>query len=647
MIKRYMLMMKRFICFTLSLLILCTCLSSCKTTNTAPEAATAATEDGRQGLKLVAASDVIVTLYDGFSGGDIIAPEEITQQDSLMCYYYPNVNGSYRYTATGNDYYSVTKNIYISNTEAAGLSTYDVTPARRAGTGWEATKVLMFGDEYIANFPSDPALWPDYQEAFQTPEFTTTSAQHQHTTQQEMESFIQQLDGKTNYMYTYSMGVSNYGNNLPLIVFTKTDLSQASTLEEVAALVNGNGKLTIHYQGQMHGNEPAGGEAVLAMMLKLSGAYGADVLDTVNIYCIPRLNPDGAQQGIRNSPYTKRDINSDFLLARNVETQYLHKIANLFNPTVMIDSHEYTAEIDRDAESWKDLLISPGFNPTSGEAFKNLGITMTQNAFATVSAQGLTYNYYTGLVNSKSAYIGRNYYALGGTLFFLIESRGIDFGMQLYGRRTVGHLITATSFIDYIVENTDQVQAVVNGEKQRIIESGLTCEDEDVLVLESSATRHPELDIPIIRYDTATGEGTESSIEIKVIDQIDRSRPAPTAYVIPAGESWTEEVLRMMDLHGISYYFVPAGSSIMLQGYTGTTAEATLTPETNVHFSKGAHVFTMAQEKAKVLAMLMEPDVTDISSVSSTLAMAGIIPQEGDTFPVYRYIRNLRADGTI
>lgn len=45
--------------------------------------------------------------------------------------------------------------------------------------------------------------------------------------------------------------------------------------------------------------------------------------------------------------------------------------------------------------------------------------------------------------------------------------------------------------------------------------------------------------------------------------------------------------------------------------------------------------------------MLMEPDVTDISSASSTLAMAGIIPQEGDTFPIYRYIRNLCADGTI
>jgi len=621
------------------------CLSACAAST--PVTETTAPTPEKSGLMLVAADDVIVTLYSGFTDGGIVTPAEVTKENGKICYFYENAAGSYHYTATGNDYYSVTKNIYLSHTEAAILSTFEVTPDRLAGTGWENAKVLMFGDEYIANFPDDPALWPDYHEAFQTPEFTTEGAAHQYTTQEELEAFIQKLDEQTDYMYTYSMGVTNNGNNMPLAVFTKTDLSGAKTLEEAAALLKDNGKLTIHYQGQMHGNEPAGGEAVLAMMLKLGGTYGADVLDKVNIYCIPRVNPDGAQRGIRNSPYTRRDINSDFLLARNVETQYLHKIANLFKPTVMIDSHEYTAEIDRDSESWKDLLISPGFNPTSGEEFKNLGIAMTQNAFAAVSEQGLTYNYYTGLVNSKSATVGRNYYALGGTLFFLIESRGIDFGTQLYGRRTVGHLITATSLIDYIVENADEVQAVVNGEKQRIIESGLTYEEEDILVLESSATRHPELDIPIIRYDTATGEGKQSSIEIKVIDQIDRSRPAPTAYVIPAGESWTEEVLHMMDLHGISWYFVPARTSITLQGYTGSTTEATLTEETKVTFPKGAYVFTMAQEKGKVLAMLMEPDVTDISSASSTLAMAGIIPQEGDTFPIYRYIRNLCADGTI
>ena len=596
------------------------------------------------GLTLTAAKDVMVILYSGFVNDDaVVSPAQITEKGDLRHYYYPEALGSYHYTASGNEYYSITKNIYIPENSCTVL---DVTPDKRVDTGWEPTEVLMFADGYIGNFPSDPAVWPDYQEAFQTPEFTTQSAPHQHTTQQEMEAFIAQLDQQTAYMYTYSLGVTGYGNNIPLAIFTKTDLSKADSLEEAAQLLQENGKLTIQYQGQMHGNEPAGGEAVLAMMLKLSGRYGEDVLDTVNIYCIPRVNPDGAQDNSRRPPSGK-DINADYLLAKNMETQVVLTVAKLFKPTVMLDSHEYTAELDRDEESWKDLLISPGFSPTSGEEFKNLGITMTQNAFDAVAAQGMTYNYYTGLVNSKSAYVGRNYAALSGTLFFLIESRGIYFGNQQYARRTVGHLITATSFIDYIVQNADTVKAVVDGEKQQIIQSGLTYEESDLLVLQSSAVRHPELDIPITRYNTATGEGWPSTIEISVIEQIDRSRSAPTAYVIPAGESWTSNVLALMDLHGIRYTFAPAGSSIFLQGYTGTTQDAVLTQEQCIYFENGAYVFTMAQEKAKILAMLLEPDVTDIANSKSTLAMACIIPQYEDTFPIYRYVRNLNSDGTI
>ena len=619
---------------------ICTFLWSCgQQTTTVAET----TEPAKPGLTLTAADDVMVILYAGYTNDDtVIAPDEITTDGDLRHYYYPNAQGSYHYTASGTDYYSIRKNIYLVS---GSCSTMEVTPEKRAGTGWEANEIRLFSDNYIANFPSDPSLWPDYQEAFQTPQFTTESAPHQHTTQQEMEDFIDKLDSKN--MYVYSMGTSTYGHNLPLVVFTKTDLSQANSLEEAAQLLNENGKITIHYQGQMHGTEPAGGEAVLAMMLKLCGDYGDQVLDTVNIYCIPRVNPDGAQDDLRNSPATDIDINRDYLLARNVEAQYLLTVGNLFKPSVMIDSHEYTAEIDRDTESWKDLLISPGFNATSGQDFVDMGMDITQNAFETVADQGFTYNYYTSIVNSKTATVGRNYYSMTGTLFFLIESRGIHFGLEQYERRVVGHLITATSIIDYVVANADKVSSVVKSEKQRIIESGLSYEEGDVLILESSNTKHPELNVPIIRYDTATGKGTESYIETEVVDQIDRSRTAPTAYVIPAGEGWVTNVLKLMDLHGISYTFAPAGSSIMLQGYTGSTTEAVLTAEQRIYFKDGAYIFTMAQEKAKVMGMLFEPDVTDLAGAKSTMVMAGIIPQYGDTYPIYRYIRDLNPDGTI
>jgi len=141
--------------------------------------------------------------------------------------------------------------------------------------------------------------------------------------------------------------------------------------------------------------------------------------------------------------------------------------------------------------------------------------------------------------------------------------------------------------------------------------------------------------------------GQPYTIAVSVADVIDRSRTAPTAYVIPAGESWTQDVLDIMDMHAISYSFLPAGTSVPLQGYTGTTEEAALTDETMVSFPNGAYVMTMAQYKGKILGMLMEPDVTDISEGQSTLAMAGIIPKTGSTFPIYRYIHDLNEDGSL
>ena len=68
---------------------------------------------------------------------------------------------------------------------------------------------------------------------------------------------------------------------------------------------------------------------------------------------------------------------------------------------------------------------------------------------------------------------------------------------------------------------------------------------------------------------------------------------------------------------------------IQLQQYGGTTSEATLTEEKSVTFPNGAYVFTMNQVGGRILANLMEPDVTDISAGNSTLVMAGMIPSDG------------------
>ena len=601
----------------------------------------------KQGLVLRADSEVKVELRTDFTGGTLLTPVYTVTDNGFVDYYYPDLSGNYRYTVSGEGYYTVTKNIYVSPMEATTNTVMDVTPSKAAGTGWEASKISLYTDELLNNKPCIRELWPAYREAFETPFFTNTHAEHQYTTQQELEDYLEKLAAKTPNMYVFSAGQSGYGLNVPLVIFTTTDLSGAKTLEQAAALVRGNGKMTVQYQAQMHGNETAAGEGALAMVQKLSGSYGDKLTENLNVYVLPRLNPDGTERYKRALTVTDLDMNKDFLLLRAVETRNVQQAAQLFKPAMIIDSHEYTAETDIYEDKFSDLLTSAGYHPISSAAFRETSIAMLQSVFGAMDQQGLTYGCYSEKMNSTSNYVSRNYASVQGTLFFLLESRGTGSGSVIYGRRVVTHLVAATQLLDYAYENHAQLSALVAAERQQIIDRGTTYESTDVIPLKNGSTAHPELNIQTVMYNTATGEGTAYVQKVSEYDRITRSRIAPTAYVLPAGERWTQQVLDLMDLHGISYTFLPKGSNIRVRQYIGTTTSASLTAEKSVTFSGGCYLFTMNQVGAMILANLLEPDVNDISAGASTLAMAGIIPCENEVFPIYRYVHDLNSQGMV
>lgn len=600
-----------------------------------------------RGLQLQAAKDVKVELYTEFADGEKVNPDMTLAEGDMINYYFLNLSGKYRYTASGTGYYSITKNVYISPEEAKTMNIMDVTPGTTTGAGWEASVVKQATDELMQNRPADASLWPEYQEAFQTPFFINNHRDHQFTTQQEMVEFLQQLAETDPNMYIFSAGQSGYGLDIPLVIFTATDLSGAKTVEEAAALIRANGKLTVHYQGQMHGNEPAGGEGALAMVKKLSGSYGDKVLQNLNIYVIPRLNPDGSQRNKRTVTATGMDMNRDYLLMKSVETKNAQYIAQIFEPTLMIDSHEYNAGTDLSTDLFGDVLISPGFHTFNTDQFRETSIAMTQGVFAAMAEQNLTYTYYSSDLNSKSAYIGRNYASSKGVLFFLLETRGIEYGSNIYGRRVVSHLVSATQLIDYAYENHQQLMEVVAQEQAHIVEIGSTYDTSNQIALSTTTSKHPEYNLSVTKFYTDTGKSFASTIATTIYDVLSRSRVAPTAYVIPAGESWNDAILELMDRHGITYTLLPAGAMIQLQQYGGTTSSATLTEEKAVTFTNGAYVFTMNQVGGRILANLMEPDVSDISAGNSTLVMAGMIPSDGTNYALYRYACDLNDQGFV
>jgi predicted phage-related endonuclease len=81
----------------------------------------------------------------------------------------------------------------MSPEEAMTKTVEDATPGKKNGNGWESSNVTVryYTDEFFEKVvPSDKALWPEFADIFTTPAFSEGRADHQHTTQKEMEDFI-------------------------------------------------------------------------------------------------------------------------------------------------------------------------------------------------------------------------------------------------------------------------------------------------------------------------------------------------------------------------------------------------------------------------------------------------------------------------
>lgn len=601
--------------------------------------------DAFQGLILSGDEGVTVTLYSGFAEETVVTPfrtEGNTQ-------YYANVSGKYRVKATRSGYTTQYENIYVSAEEAVTKMEKHYSLVKR-DKAWDPEYARKLTDEALAALPSDPALWPAYEAAFTTPVFTEGRSMHKYTTQTEMEEFIAGLDGDKDKMYVYSLGTTQGTKkfDIPLVIFTETDLSGADTLEEAAALVDGNGKLTVHYQAQIHGNEPAGGEAALGMIAMMDTEYGDKLLDKMNIYIIPRLNPDGAYQDKRVIPNKSLDPNRDYTNLKTYEVRRTVYAMNLFNPEAVVDGHEYTVSLDATSIGLRDILIHSERHAYATDEWveqaDNIGLAL----FANMEDNALTYDWYNHYLGGASSNIGTSYTMQRGCYSILLESYGIWGGTQNMARRVATHVVAMDGVLQYLHDNAEAANKAVNDQWDTLIQNGKKYGDGDQVYLKATSQPYPSLDVTDAKtLNLVTGEITPTTSEAKAVTKVLRSRENATAYLVPADHAKINYILEHVTAHGLTYYKIPANASVMVQHVGGDTTEAVISDEQATVFANGAYVFCMNQRYARNLAYLMEPDVNQNADYSSSFAQAGIFTLENGEYPVYRYVRNLNSDGKI
>jgi len=286
------------------------------------------------------------------------------------------------------------------------------------------------------------------------------------TNQQDLEAFLASAARGAKQLVLGSLGKSQQGRDIPYVVATAE--GHASTAD-IRAL----GRPVVWLIGQQHGNEPAGAEAMLAVVSALAGGELAALLDRVTVVVVPRANPDGAA-AFRRDTANGLDVNRDHLLMLLPETKALRTAMNALPPDVVLDAHEFTV-----ANRWLtkfgaiqavDALLLEATHPNVRGEVTALARTLFRPQIeAALKAHGLSsFDYYTTTLESADKVVSmggnapgtaRNAFGLHNAVSFLIESRGVGLDMAGIQRRVATHYLAARAVLETAAVHAAELRA--------------------------------------------------------------------------------------------------------------------------------------------------------------------------------------------
>ena len=491
--------------------------------------------------------------------------------------------------------------------------------------GWQPTGRPALAPENFRRDQRDMMLciWPDeILEHFggsQSPEH------HQVLTQDQLMSRLHQMEASCPYMELHSLGkTKNLGFDIPMAIFS------TGTEEDF------HDKVTVWYQAQVHGNEPASCDGALEVMERMIGDpnYGS-LLNQVNLIVIPRVNPESAYL-YRRMTYDGIDLNRDHLAEDAWETMLLHRAFTKYQPQVVLDGHEFISyEMEETEEGvltkrgW-ELMTSPATSLNVDRGIRQLSYNLCGEVFTQSRSAKLSINHF-GTTAKNS--VGRAWFGLQHCLAFLIETRGIGAGRYFYNRRVHSQVTAMTAYLHSVAEHAEEIKAVVSQARQ-------TDRRKNLLVLQQEAsgqivTAYYGVDC---RYTMEGQLAREGNDYMPLTDRILRERPIPDAYLIPSDVTHLEKILDVMTNAGICYEKLPAGTTLTVQQYENLGQRDDAETEDDILAAVGepkektfdveAYLFDTAQPGGMVLAMLMEPDVTDSAGTKGTFYQQGLLSCE-------------------
>jgi len=488
--------------------------------------------------------------------------------------------------------------------------------------------------------PAVRAHYPDLPLRLDTP--ALAEGRHDFTGQQELEDFVAGVAASSRRIVAGSLGKSQQGRDIPYLIAT------AEGLSDPAAIAN-LGRPIVWLIGLQHGNEPAGGEAMLAVANALARGELAALTERVTIVIVPRANPDGAAAS-RRTTANGADPNRDHLSMMLPETQALHRLMTALPPDVVLDCHEFTV-----ANRWiakfgaiqaVDALLLPATHPmVNGDVVRLADTVFRPRIEQALQAQGLsTFDYYTtGLdaadktvsMGGNAPGVARNTFGLANAVSFLIESRGVGIGHDSFQRRVATHYLAAKAVLETAAEHAAELRAAIDAARRN------AAQDRSDIIVAHKLAAHP-LILPLL--DPASGEARPAEVSFRDSRLVTPTtvRPRPAGYLVLDA---TPAAMAALRLNAVTVCRVAQPGDIDAEAFIvrerAKVDRESINPDAaikvdlkrkTIRVPEGASYVPAAQSAAAFLPLALEPDS------AGSLAGAGLIasPAGADELPVYR-----------
>jgi hypothetical protein len=366
------------------------------------------------------------------------------------------------------------------------------------------------------------------------------------------------------------IGQSQRGEPLEALVLTRATGTDPTTLLAT-------GRPTVLLVGQQHGDEPAGSEALLVIARELAQGLLQPLLEHINVVIVPRANPDGAASDQRATA-NGLDMNRDHLLLNTPEAKALAKLTRDYQPTVVVDAHEYPVAgrfLQKFGTVQKfDALLQyattanlPEFLTKAAEEWyrRPLLVALTGQDLSTE----WYYNTSADLADKKVSMGGtqpdssRNVNGLKNAVSLLIETRGVGIGRLHIQRRVHTHVTAITSVLASTAQRASELNQLRPYIDKEI--SAQACKGEAVVEAATTPAQHELVMLdPVSGADKPLMVDWDSALALRSI----KARARPCGYWLSAGSTTAVDRLR---LHGVQVLRVAEPGSLLGDNYRETS----------------------------------------------------------------------------